>query len=256
MPPLVGADKENNQLSTLINYVVTMFLAFLTYIVWQGILSNVINALTLTCFILFIVLQLVGISMMIYHLTNEAAPLLNKNEKAAAHLENIKNYVLLPYFCIVALTLLNGEFSDWIIDLFALTENNSQNQTKLNGIAGVNTRLLTYLIMYSIFIAPIVEEFLFRYVAIGSIVKQSKVWLYARASIAVILFTLIHVSGELSTLWANPSIETFLFFLLAFLTYFIMSSVFTVVYVITGKLRYSIAVHMINNIIASLISFF
>lgn len=164
-------------------------------------------------------------------------------------------YVLIPYLVIRMFALLNGLFTSWIITTFHIkVEKVTQNQENLNQLANVNTDFLIYMFILTVLFAPIVEEVLFRYLAIGTKL-QPKRWFYLRAVYSASLFTGLHVTGEFSDFLSAMDWKSFSILALSFIRYLIPAVVFTFVYVKTGKLRYSIGIHILNNAIAALVSY-
>lgn len=109
--------------------------------------------------------------------------------------------------------------------------NTSVNQEALKEMAN-NSMLMT--IIYIVIVAPILEEIVFRSTIIGLILKSKK-WLGILISAS--LFTIIHSPTDIQSIY----------------TYASMGIVFGGVYMITKNLKISTTVHILNNIVASIV---
>ena len=98
-----------------------------------------------------------------------------------------------------------------------------------------------FVFFYIIFIAPIIEEFITRGLMAKYLFSKQETLgqtlLYIALSSS--LFSFLHLP---SSLWQ-------------FLTYFIMGSIFALAYLTKEDIRYAIALHIANNLIASLLIF-
>ncbi|WP_101772262.1 CPBP family intramembrane glutamic endopeptidase [Peptostreptococcus faecalis] len=106
----------------------------------------------------------------------------------------------------------------------------SENQMALQEMASES---LWSTIGYTVIIAPIVEELVFRGSIMGLIFKKSK-WI--GFAVSVILFTIIHSPTDLESVYR----------------YATMGIVFSGVYMTTKNLKVSTASHIFNNMIASI----
>lgn len=90
--------------------------------------------------------------------------------------------------------------------------------------------------LFTVFVAPIVEEFIFRgFLAKYIFPKQDSYWkMIAYTLVSSTIFSLIHTPDSI------PS----------FLVYFIMGVVYCSAYLARGDIRYAILLHILNNAIA------
>lgn len=106
------------------------------------------------------------------------------------------------------------------------------NNAALGSMLGHNP-VITIVFMFSaVFLSPIAEELIFRGTLTNMFFRRGNIWPKA------ILSGLVFSAGHMST---NP---------VSFLMYAYMGLVLAFVYLRTGDLRNSIAIHMVNNLIA------
>jgi uncharacterized protein len=94
------------------------------------------------------------------------------------------------------------------------------------------------MILMTVVMAPLVEEYLFRHLLIGKLSRYLNVWLCA--AISIVTFVLLHFAG---TGGQFDPVET--------VPYLTLAVAITVSYILMGRsLGYAVALHMVNNGIA------
>ena len=114
------------------------------------------------------------------------------------------------------------------------------NQTAIEKLTSNLNVTMVGMIIYGIFLAPVVEEIIFRGLVINYFFRQS--WWWASIILSGLLFAFPHM-GQIPTNLAD---------LLSYLIYTSMGIVLAVVYKKTGNLQDSIMIHFINNAITML----
>lgn len=104
--------------------------------------------------------------------------------------------------------------------------------------------LLVYSLITMVIIAPLFEELIFRRILIGNTFAPKKI-LVPRIIMSVSVFAMLHVFSEFSS-----GVIPFLFSLA---TYLVISCSFTLIYVLTSRMLYSVLAHILNNLLAALL---
>lgn len=104
---------------------------------------------------------------------------------------------------VLAMTYLYLVVSQVALSIITHTNTQSTNQANINKLVdGVNSPTTWAIIFVAVVMAPICEEFAFRYVLIGPQNRRSTM---VRAVLSTVLFGLIHVSSEVSLLAGNSA---------------------------------------------------
>jgi membrane protease YdiL (CAAX protease family) len=119
----------------------------------------------------------------------------------------------------------------------------SDNQNIINTLTkSSNIYIGIYLCIVGILIAPIIEEIIFRYMMLNKVFDEN----HQRAGIitSIVIFALLHMVDDFSghIVWGSVIADIII--------YGSMATVFTWIYVKTDNLKYSITVHITNNLIS------
>lgn len=112
----------------------------------------------------------------------------------------------------------------------------TENQTNINDLLSSNTVTLIVFGFAGAFIAPFVEEFIFRGIIISYFFKHRAWWL--SVILSGIIFSLGHASS-------NP---------ISFALYATMGIILAYTFKKSGQIKMSIAVHMLNNTVAMILT--
>jgi membrane protease YdiL (CAAX protease family) len=112
----------------------------------------------------------------------------------------------------------------------------ASNQAALESMAGKGGAALIFVVVLAVFVAPLVEELIFRGIVLNYFFKSGPWWL--NVILSGILFGYFHVFQDFQ--W------------FALLQYSLMGIALAVVYKKTKQIQYSMAVHMLNNGIAAI----
>lgn len=137
------------------------------------------------------------------------------------------NTVFKTYGLILVMTLV---FNLLIQAVYHASE--TANQDNIKALLSMNTGILIVFSLAAVFIAPFVEEFVFRGLVINYFFKNSNWWF--NIVLSGVLFSVGHAS-------TNP---------LSFLLYATMGGILAYTYKKSGQIKMSIGVHMVNNGIA------
>ncbi|MCL0330230.1 CPBP family intramembrane glutamic endopeptidase [Apilactobacillus xinyiensis] len=127
------------------------------------------------------------------------------------------------------------EFILSFMNITIYNQNISNNQKSIDSIMGQNTVTLILMLFGAIILSPILEELVFRGILMDTVFQPTAKWLP------------IIVSGGLFSLGHSPGFNIFFI-----LTYFEMGFFMAYVYQKTGNIKANIAMHMMNNFIASI----
>ncbi|MEX0380323.1 lysostaphin resistance A-like protein [Leuconostoc sp. MS02] len=116
----------------------------------------------------------------------------------------------------------------------------TENQTAIQALTSNLNVTMVGMLVYGVFLAPVVEEIIFRGLVINYFFRQS--WWWANIILSGLLFAFPHM-GKIPTNLAD---------LLSYLVYMIMGMTMAFVYKKTGNLQDSIMIHFINNAITML----
>lgn len=119
----------------------------------------------------------------------------------------------------------------------------SDNQNIINTLTkSSNIYIGIYLCIVGVLIAPIIEEIIFRYMMLNKVFDEN----HQRAGIitSIVIFTLLHMIDDFSghIIWGSVIADIII--------YGSMATVFTWIYVKTDNLKYSITIHITNNLIS------
>lgn len=123
----------------------------------------------------------------------------------------------------------------------------SQNEQNINSFMH-HTISLTFIMIMSIVVAPIVEEFCFRYLIIGAD-KNNHHLTWLKLILSVVLFALIHLVSQLNSPHTTP-IE----WLYYFVAYALIGLDLTVIYYKHRNYQLNVICHGTYNLIATVIS--
>ncbi|WP_419154563.1 lysostaphin resistance A-like protein [Weissella bombi] len=112
----------------------------------------------------------------------------------------------------------------------------ASNQAELEEMAGKGGAALVFVVVLAVFVAPLVEELIFRGVVLNYFFKKGPWWL--NVILSGLLFGYFHVFQEFQ--W------------FALLQYSLMGVALAIVYKKTKQIQYSMALHMLNNGIAAI----
>lgn len=138
----------------------------------------------------------------------------------------VRSSILLILGSLIAIFLINICYQA-ILQQFSITIPLGDNQKILNQLGKKNLMSLAFL---TILIGPVFEEGIFR---LGFISFKNKNWTIISSCFSALLFALVHVSGTWNV-WV-------------FGEYLIISIIFTLLYVYTRDMRYSLALHVSYN---------
>ncbi len=156
----------------------------------------------------------------------------------------VKNTTLSKALLVIILTLISSFILQSIVGklrtMVLSDHTDTSNQQAIAGLLEANS-LLVYSLVSIVIIAPVFEELIFRRVLIGNTLAP-KANLIFRIVLSILLFTFLHTYSEIS----NGLVP----FIFSCLSYLIISCSFTFIYVVTGRMTYSVLAHCINNLIA------
>lgn len=113
---------------------------------------------------------------------------------------------------------------------------NTANQENIKSILSLNSTVLIVFSLSAVLIAPFVEEFIFRGIVINYFFKHSSWWI--NIILSGLLFSLGHASQNI----------------ISFALYATMGMILAYVYKSSGQIKMSIAVHMLNNGVAMVLT--
>ena len=146
-------------------------------------------------------------------------------------IKNLRKWENLKYIAIGVLLLrvvaYGGTYLGEIILQEKRIENNLILQSILNQSKGMK---IIEFYLYSIIFIPIIEEFVYRYVIIGTLGKMSKISMLISSAI----FTSMHMTTNI----------------IHWLTFFFMGMILAIIYKKTEKIETSMLAHSLNNLLA------
>lgn len=128
--------------------------------------------------------------------------------------------------------------------LLGETDELSANQTSIENMISDPNKLLFVLLMI-VFVAPFLEELIFRRILIGKVLAVKTKMFYFRVMLSIFAFAGLHVITELA---GGITVEEFF----SIFTFLVISILITYVYVKTGSFWFSILTHFLNNSIAAM----
>lgn len=137
------------------------------------------------------------------------------------------NTVFKTYGLIIAMNML----FHYLMTAF-FNSNTTANQENINQLLSVNNIVLITFSLSAVFIAPFVEEFVFRGIVINYFFKNKAWWI--NVALSGFLFSIGHASDNI----------------ISFLLYATMGMILAYTYKKSGQIKMSIAVHMLNNGVA------
>ena len=120
--------------------------------------------------------------------------------------------------------------------IFSHQQITASNQVALEEMARKGGAALIFVVVLAVFVAPLVEELIFRGIILNYFFKEGPWWL--NVIISGVLFGYFHVFQD--------------FQIFAFIQYSLMGIVLAIVYKKTKQIQYAMATHMLNNSIAAL----
>ena len=130
-------------------------------------------------------------------------------------------------------------FADVIVSrLYTIIGEDGTSMNQLMIYGALNSPVMWPTIILTIFLAPIVEEIIYRKFLIGTLHNKFRIPLWGAGLISAIVFALIHVSSSLTQLIYFPQ-------------YFVLAMVLVWAYIYSGQnIYFSIGVHIFNNAIS------
>lgn len=163
--------------------------------------------------------------------------------------KNLKVIIAIVAFSIIGEILINYYLPQLLH--VSLNQNSNLNEQSLNQMKATPIGMLTENI-YAIFIAPIIEEFLFRYALIKPkpLAKKLKLSRKYRTVLSMFIFAFMHVM--IQTLMISNSKE-FKLTLITFCSYFIISSFLSINYYKKGNIKQNMLTHIVYNTTVTII---
>ena len=163
--------------------------------------------------------------------------------------KNIKTIIAIVAFSLIGEILINY-YLPQLLNV-SLTQNSNLNEQSLNQMKATPIGMLTENI-YAICIAPVIEEFLFRYALIKpkSLEPKLKLSRKYRTIISMFVFAFMHVM--IQTFMINSSKE-FKLTLITFCAYFIISSLLSINYYKKGNIKQNMLAHIAYNATVTII---
>lgn len=126
----------------------------------------------------------------------------------------------------------------------------SQNQQNIMSFTH-NSLSLTFILLMAIVVAPIVEEFCFRYLIIGPD-KNNHHLIKTKIALAIILFALVHVSSQIAqVIQGQTTIQEWIYY---FVVYSIIGADLTYIYYKKRNYKLNILCHGAYNLVAMVIA--
>lgn len=146
-------------------------------------------------------------------------------------IKNLRKWENLKYIAIGVLLLRVVAYGGTYLGEIILQEKRIENDLILQSILNQSKgREIIEFYLYSIIFIPITEEFVYRYVIIGTLGKMSKISMLISSAI----FTSMHMTTNI----------------IHWLTFFFMGMILAIIYKKTEKIETSMLVHILNNFIA------
>ncbi|QBO36585.1 CPBP family intramembrane metalloprotease [Periweissella cryptocerci] len=106
------------------------------------------------------------------------------------------------------------------------------NQENIKSVLSMNHAVLVVFALAAVFIAPFVEEFIFRGLVVNYFFRKNNWWF--NIVLSGVLFSLVHASNNI----------------LGYLLYATVGGILAYTYKKSGQIKMSIGVHMVNNAVA------
>ena len=146
-------------------------------------------------------------------------------------IKNLRKWENLKYIAIGVLLLRVVAYGGTYLGEIILQEKRIENDLILQSILNQSKgREIIEFYLYSIIFIPITEEFVYRYVIIGTLGKMSKISMLISSAI----FTSMHMTTNI----------------IHWLTFFFMGMILAIIYKKTEKIETSMLAHSLNNLLA------
>lgn len=146
-------------------------------------------------------------------------------------IKNLRKWENLKYIAIGVLLLRVVAYGGTYLGEIILQEKRIENDLILQSILNQSKGMkIIEFYLYSIIFIPIIEEFVYRYVIIGTLGKMSKISMLISSAI----FTSMHMTTNI----------------IHWLTFFFMGMILAIIYKKTEKIETSMLAHSLNNLLA------
>lgn len=170
-----------------------------------------------------------GIGYVAYRLLKKAT------NQPVFHRPNVRDWRHLWYIVGMFFVMIGLEYGINLIRMALTGHIDTENQSAIEALVSHVNITMVAMMIYAIFLAPVVEEIVFRGLVINYFFRQS--WWWANILLSGFLFAFPHMG----------TIPTNLSDLLSYLLYMSMGMVLAFVYKKSGHLQDNIAIHMLNN---------
>ena len=187
--------------------------------------------------LLYVSLMLVSYSALGYL----AYRLLKKTtQQPVFHRPNIRDWRHLWYIVGMFFVMVGIEYGINVIRMALTGSIDTENQVAIEALVSQVNITMIGMLLYAIFLAPVVEELVFRGLVINYFFRHS--WWWANIILSGFLFAFPHMGY----------IPTNLSDLLSYVLYMSMGMVLAPVYKKSGQIQDSIAIHFLNNALSML----
>lgn len=182
-------------------------------------------------------LLLVSLMLVIYIMLGYVAYRLLKKttQQPVFHRPNVRDWRHMWYIVGMFFVMIGLEYGINIIRLALTGRTTTDNQAAIEALVSQLNVTMVAMMVYTVFLAPVVEEIVFRGLVINYFFRQSWWW------------TNIILSGALFAFPHMGNIPTNLPDLLSYLLYMSMGMVLAYVYKKSGRIQDNIAIHFLNN---------
>ncbi len=163
-------------------------------------------------------------------------------------------FILFYYLCMILLNFFFSIFANVWSELAGLNNEVVANQDLIDSILEVGFWVNLFFIINIVIVAPIVEEFFFRYILIDGVLMR--VFKIEKGDMSLKIMKIIFIVIISSSLFAAAhalAASNILYFIKDMLVYLPASIVFSAVYVIHRNIFLNIGLHMFNNFLVTLI---
>lgn len=168
-------------------------------------------------------------------------------------------YIVTLIIGILLLTSLAVQIINYFFEFKSL---NTLNQQQIDDLASSDINEILSIFIFSNFLAPVIEEYIFRFIFIGpkhvKITNEENTQSFEnkhrliRSILSGILFTLVHLIDQLiSTDYSN--FDSYMNLIEAILQYGIPASIFTIIYYKKGNIRFNLLLHISYNLFVNFI---
>ena len=187
--------------------------------------------------LLYVSLMLVSYSVLGYL----AYRLLKKTTRQPVfHQPNIRDWRHLWYIVGMFFVMVGLEYGINMIRMAITGSVDTENQVAIEALVSQVNITMVGMLIYAVFLAPVVEEIVFRGLVVNYFFRHS--WWWASIILSGLLFAFPHM-GDIPTNLPD---------LLSYALYMSMGMVLAYVYKKTGNIQDSIAIHFLNNALSML----